>query len=51
MASPCQRAPVRQANVSCLRPGPGFAPGSCLEIESVIVYELIEKKKGKLIMK
>lgn len=51
MASPYCRAAVRQVNVSCLRPGPGFAAGCCLEMESVIVYELIEKKKGKLIMK
>lgn len=51
MASPCWRVPARQAHVSSLRPGPAFAPGCYLEMESVIAYELIEKKKGKLIMK
>lgn len=51
MASSCWIASVRQVHVSCLRPDPGFYYGCCLEVEGVIVYELIRKKKGKLIMK
>lgn len=51
MASSCWRTPVRQVHVSRLRPDLGFAWGRCLEVEGIIVYELIGRKKGKLIMK
>lgn len=51
VASSCWRTPVRQVHVSRLRPDLGFAWGRCLEVEGIIVYELIGRKKGKLIMK
>lgn len=51
MASSCWRAPVREVDVSLLRPDPGFGQGRCLEVDGIIVYALIGRGKGKSVMK
>jgi len=51
MASLRWIAPVRQVHASCLRPDSDFARRCCLEVEGIIVYQLIRRKKGKLVMK
>lgn len=42
------RAPVRHRHVSHLRPEAGFAWGHCIEVEGIMAYELIGKKKRQI---